>query len=78
MIEKISLAIIDESGNFLPIEKETGGRLEMKLETVIADVFSAICIHNNNLQDDEIRLAEKFNFANSLKNYLKEMKENAD
>ena len=76
MIEKISLAIVGESGDIVPIEKTTNAQLEIKLETVIADTFSAICYRNNNLTDSEIKTAEKFTFAVALKNYLKEMKEN--
>jgi hypothetical protein len=77
MIEKISLGLINESGDCLEIEKQTFRQIESKIEIVIADLFSAICFSNNDIADDEIKIAEKFHFAMNLKNYLKELKENA-
>ena len=77
MIEKISLSLINESGEHLEIEKQTLGQIESKVETIIAETFSGICFFNNDTPDHEIRIAEKFNFAVNLKNYFKELKENA-
>ncbi len=77
MIEKISLALLNESGEVVPIDKVTDARLEIKIEVAIADLFSQICFRNNSIEDPEIKNAEKFFFALNLKNYLKEMKENA-
>lgn len=73
MIEKISVALVNESGDYVPI-KSTNGKLEMKIEVAIADTFSEICKQLNDLTDDEIKLAEKFNLAKTLNNYLEEMK----
>lgn len=78
MIEKISLVIAGESGDFLPLEKTSAGQLEAKLEETIADLFSKICFRNNSITDQEIKTAEKFHFALNLKNYLQEIKEDAD
>ena len=75
MIEKVSIAIVGESGDIVPIKNHN---LEMKIETAIADNFSEICYRNNSIKDEEIKTAEKFAFAVALNNYLKEMKENAD
>lgn len=76
MIEKISLGLISESGETIEMLKASNAQIESKIETAIADTFSAICFGNNSIADEEIKLAEKFNFALNLKNYLKEMKEN--
>ncbi len=77
MIEKISLSLTNESGDCLEIEKQTFGQIESKVEIIIADTFSGICFFNNDTPDNEIRIAEKFNFAVILKRYFKELKENA-
>lgn len=74
MIEQISVALVGESGEIVPIKER---QIEMKIETAIADTFSEICRRNNNIADAEIKTAEKFHFAVNLQNYLKEMKENA-
>lgn len=77
MIEKISLNLMNESGECLELEKQTLGQIESKVEIIIADLFSGICFFNNNTPDDKARIAEKFNFAVDLKRYFKELKENA-
>lgn len=73
MIEKISVALVNESGAVIPV-KTTNARIEMKIEIAIAETFSQICRRLNDLTDDEIKIAEKFHLANSLNNYLEEMK----
>ena len=78
MIEQISLALINESGECVPIEKISVGLIESKLELAIADTFTEICRTNNDISDSEIKIAEKFFFALNLKKYLKEIKQNAD
>jgi hypothetical protein len=75
MIERISLALVDESGETIVIKER---QIETKIETAIADIFSEICRRNNEIADAEIKIAEKFHFAAALKNYLKEQKENGD
>lgn len=77
MIEKIWLGLISESGETIEMLRTSNAQIESKIETAIAETFSAICFGNNSIADEEIKLAEKFNFALCLKNYLKEMKENA-
>jgi len=78
MIEKISLVLINESGDTVPIEQATFTQLEIKIDVAIADIFSKICFRNNDITDAEIKTAEKFIFALNLKNYLEEMKENGN
>lgn len=73
MIEQIKLVLTNESGDVVPIGKVSSVQLEMKIEVAIADIFSKICFLNNNIKDEEIKLAEKFNLAKNLKNYLEEM-----
>ena len=74
MIEQIQLALINESGDIVPIEQATFTQLEIKIDVATADIFSKICFRNNNITDAEIKTAEKFFFALNLKNYLEEMK----
>jgi len=78
MIEKISLALISESGDVVHLEKETAARLEIKIDIATADLFSSICFRNNTIADAEIKTAEKFFFALKLKKYLEEINENAN
>ena len=73
MSEKIQLALINESGAVIPLDKPKAVRVEMKLEETIADLFSAICRRNNQIADDNIKYARKFDFALALQNYLREM-----
>jgi hypothetical protein len=75
MIKKISLALVDESGAIVPVEKITIEQLGIKMDITIADIFSRICFKNNSIADDEIRLAEKFQLAKTLNKHLKEMKD---
>ena len=78
MIDGINLVIANSLGDCLPVERITPEQLEIKIEMVIADTFSAICFRNNNIADAEAKTAQKFYFALNLKNYLEEIKENAD
>lgn len=75
MIERISFALIDESGNVVPIEPLKTVNVGVKIEMAIADCFAEIRSEINELRDDEIKIAEKFNFALNLQRFLKEMKE---
>lgn len=75
MIGKISLALVDESGSVIPIEKTTPQQLEIKIEITVADLFSQICFQLNNIADAEVKVAEKFQLAKTLINHLEEMKD---
>ena len=74
MIDKISMSITNESGETLRFD-ESLTKLESRIETATADLFSQICFRNNSIQDAEIKTAEKFYFALQLQNYLKEREE---
>ncbi len=76
MIEKISLVLVNESGDAVPVEKISDAQIEIKIDAAIADIFSKICFRNNAIEDREIKIAEKFVFAATLYNYLKQTKEN--
>lgn len=76
MIETITLALINESGDFLVVEDQSPRRIENNLDIACADLFTKICARNNQITDEEIRREEKFLFALSLKNYLKEITNN--
>lgn len=78
MIEKISLALVSETGETVFIERLSDAKVEIKIEETIADLFSKICFRNNSITDAEIKTAEKFHFAAHLQKYLKETQENAD
>jgi hypothetical protein len=77
MIEKIVLQIADESGNSIEIV-ESSLKLQSKIDIATAGYFSAIIFYLQDIADDEIKAAEKFHFAHTLKFYLKEIKENAN
>ncbi len=77
MIEKIFLQIADEAGNVIEIA-ENHLQLQSRLDTAIADYFSQIIFRHQAIDDDEIKTAEKFHLAHTLKFYLKEIKENAN
>ena len=77
MIEKISIALIDESGNIIRLrESRRNARIEIKIDVATADLFSEITFINNSISDEEIKIAEKFHLAKTLQNYLEEKKEN--
>lgn len=76
MIEQISLALVSESGDVLPVETPKNFHAIAHLETTIAATFSEICFRHNSIADAEIQTAEKFFFALNLKNYLEEIKRN--
>ena len=76
MIETITLALINEQGDFLEVEDQSQRRVENDLDIACSDLFTKICARNNQIRDEEIRRAEKFFFALNLKNYLKEMEQN--
>ena len=77
MIEKITFALIDESGNIIRLrECRRNARIEIKIDIATADLFSEITFINNSISDEEIKIAEKFHLAKTLQNYLEEKKEN--
>lgn len=73
MIEQIKLVLMNESGDIVPIEKPNNTQIEIKIDVAIADIFSRICFRNNSIKDTEIKVAEKFHLAKTLKNYLQEI-----
>ena len=75
MIEKISLAIVGESGAVIPIQ-QSDERLDIKIDAAIADTFSQICFRNNSIEDAEIKTSEKFLLLLNLYEFQKEMKRN--
>ena len=75
MIEKISICAVNESGETVTLD-ESIIKIQSSLDVVIADVFSLIVRTQQSIKDDEIRACEKFYFAQTLTDYLKEMKEN--
>ena len=77
MIEKITFALIDESGNIIPLRgSRRNARIEINIDVATADLFSEITFINNSISDEEIKIAEKFHLAKTLQNYLEEKKEN--
>lgn len=77
MIDKVSVYIVAESGETIKI-CESNLRLQSKLDTAIADTFSEIVHLQQSIADEEMKTAEKFRLCLDLKNYLQEMRENAD
>lgn len=76
MIEKITLALINESGDVVPIKQ--GESAGVKIDVAIGELISQINSRINSIDDQEIRTAEKFTFALKLKNHLQEIKNYAD
>ena len=69
MINKISLQLVNESHDTIPVAAENAN-VESLLEIAMAEMFSEICTRNNNLDDKEIRVDEKFRFCLNLREYL--------
>lgn len=67
MIKNLRLAVIGDSTDFVELD-ENENALEIKLDLVIAQMFSDICREINDLPDTELKLSEKFKFALNLKN----------
>lgn len=74
MEEKISMALIDESGNFIAVNK-SDLKIESEIEIQIADSFTEINQNLNNKlkDDDERRIAEKFRLCQHLKSFMEEI-----
>ncbi len=70
MEETISLALINDSGEFITIKSRNG--IESKVEFEIAETFTEITqtLNNENVNDDEIRIAEKFRLCQHLNQFL--------
>lgn len=77
MIERITTQLINESGDTIEVS-ESDRKKEIQIEVIVADAFSTVCLSNNKIKDDEIRVAEKFRFALSLIEYLEDINRNAD
>ncbi len=71
MINKIGLALINESGEFIPIKSS---KLESEIEITIAETFTKINHSLNGNKDKEIRLDEKFRLCQHLIKFLEEVK----
>jgi hypothetical protein len=75
MLNKISLALIDETGTVIPVN-EKRYRVEENLDTSILELYTATFEHFKQMTDEEEKLAAKFELVNLLTNFLK--KTNAD
>jgi hypothetical protein len=75
MLNKISLALIDESGTVIPVN-EKPYRVEENLDNSILELYSATFEHFKQMNDDEAKFAAKFELVNLLTNFLKENKTN--
>jgi hypothetical protein len=75
MEETISLAFINESGEFVRYDGKTS--IESKLEIQIAETFTEInqILNNENINDSEIRIAEKFRLCQHLNQFLADYRE---
>lgn len=72
MISEISLVLTDELDNIIKIPSKN---IEMKIELCIAESFTAInkLLNDRYKDDEEMRIAQKFYFADSLQIYLREI-----
>jgi hypothetical protein len=71
MIEKIYLQLADESGNTVAVPEDDYS-VGIKLDYAIAHLYAAITNLHSETKDEEIKLAEKFAFADNLQKYLEE------
>lgn len=74
MLNKISLALIDESGTVIPIQ-EKNYRIEGSLDIAIVELYAATMNRFKEMPDEETKFAAKFELVNLLTNFLKETKE---
>lgn len=73
MLNKISLALIDESGTVIPVN-EKPYRVEENLDISILNLYTATLDRFKQMKDDEAKFAAKFELVNLLTNFLKENK----
>ena len=73
MLNKISLALIDESGTVIPVN-EKSYRVEQNLDLSIIELYTATMNLFKEITDEEAKFAAKFELVNLLTNFLKENK----
>lgn len=74
MLNKISIALIDESGNIVPVN-EKPYQVEMKLDSAILDLWTESANRFKSITDEEERFAQKFEFVQIVTNFLRENRE---
>lgn len=74
MLNRISLALIDESGTVIPVN-EKPYRVEENLDISILNLYTATLDHFKQINDEETKFAAKFELVNLLTNFLKEIKQ---
>lgn len=74
MLNKISLALIDESGTVIPVN-EKPYRVEENLDISILNLYTATLDRFKAMDDEETKFAAKFELVNLLTNFLKETKQ---
>lgn len=74
MLNKISLALVDESGNVIPLS-ERPFQVESRLDTAMIELWAEALKKFKAIGDEELRFAQKFEFINSLTNFLQEKTE---
>lgn len=73
MLNKISLALIDETGTVIPVN-EKPYRVEENLDISILNLYTATLDRFKQMNDEEAKFAAKFELVNLLTNFLKENK----
>ena len=71
MLNKISMALIDESGTVIPVD-EKPFRVEQNLDAQILELWAKSSEHFKSIADEEIRFARKFDFINLLSSFFKD------
>ncbi|MBX7173914.1 MAG: hypothetical protein K1X72_23290 [Pyrinomonadaceae bacterium] len=74
MLNKISLALADESGKVVTID-EKPFNVEIKLDTKIIELWTQSLEKFKSITDEELRHAQKFEFINLVTNFLQENRE---
>ncbi len=75
MLNKISIALIDESGAVIPVT-EKPYQVEMKLDAAILELWADSANRFKAITDEEERFAQKFEFVNLLTKFFKEINDN--
>lgn len=74
MLNKISLALTDESGNVIPLS-ERPFQVESRLDTAMIELWADALKKFKAIGDEELRFAQKFEFINQLNKFLQETKQ---
>lgn len=71
MLNKISMALVDESGNVVNLN-ERPFQVESRLDTAMIELWADALKKFKSIGDEELRFAQKFEFINQLSKFLRD------